>query len=224
MTSDLHLHIVTRATAMRLGFRRYFTGKACARGHIDNRSVDGGCMQCLREKQNRRLHGDPAYREVHRKSCLKRQTRLLSDPERRKRIRDREGDLHRSSNARKSKKAIADALRYDRAANTAQRREWCRANPDKARHLVALRRARRLQATPPWLSKEQRLEIRKVYELAVFAQEIAGEPFHVDHVVPLKGKLVCGLHVPWNLQAIPARDNLRKHAKFSEESLYGYAN
>jgi len=56
---------------------------------------------------------------------------------------------------------------------------------------------------PKWLSESQVLEIVKIYESR-------GEGQHVDHIVPLNSKSVCGLHVPWNLQVLEARDNLSK--------------
>ena len=58
-------------------------------------------------------------------------------------------------------------------------------------------------ATPPWLTPEMIAEMKSIYERA-------GQGQHVDHIVPLTNKIVCGLHVPWNLQVISEKENLTK--------------
>jgi len=58
-------------------------------------------------------------------------------------------------------------------------------------------------ATPPWLTQEMLNEIEQIYLNATDEE-------HVDHIVPLKGYNVCGLHVPWNLKAIPIKENYAK--------------
>jgi len=67
-------------------------------------------------------------------------------------------------------------------------------------HHAMLRKARLLRATPPWGNLA---EIKAFYRWAP-------DGHHVDHVIPLVHPLVCGLHVPANLQYLPAADNLRK--------------
>lgn len=62
------------------------------------------------------------------------------------------------------------------------------------------------QATPPWLTPEQKLELRDFYRNCP-------QGYHVDHIMPLKGMDLSGLHVPWNLQWLPAADNLSKGNK-----------
>lgn len=58
-------------------------------------------------------------------------------------------------------------------------------------------------ATPPWITLEQINEMREIYKSA-------SKGNHIDHIVPLSSKLVCGLHVPWNLQVLTEKENLIK--------------
>ena len=60
-------------------------------------------------------------------------------------------------------------------------------------------------------------EIKVIYNRANLIKKFTGESWHVDHIVPLKGKKVSGLHVPWNLQLLPAAENLAKSNKFSPQ-------
>lgn len=80
------------------------------------------------------------------------------------------------------------------------------------------RTIRMQQATPAWGSKAA---IRKIYahrdDLNKRCPHLG--PFHVDHVIPLAGRLVCGLHVEFNLRVIPQKENLEKSNKFIEKIL-----
>lgn len=95
---------------------------------------------------------------------------------------------------------------------------WYHNKENRAYH-QANRRARKLKATPDWLSEYDLELIRWTYHAAKVAEKHYGELYHVDHIVPLQGKNVCGLHVPWNLRVIPARDNMSKGNRMPEEGL-----
>ena len=75
------------------------------------------------------------------------------------------------------------------------------------------RNRRLLKAQPKWLSKADMQAMQYVYWLAQDLKYTTGEVYHVDHIVPLRGKNVCGLHVPWNIQILPADVNRRKSNK-----------
>jgi 5-methylcytosine-specific restriction endonuclease McrA len=72
------------------------------------------------------------------------------------------------------------------------------------------RRAKQAQATPAWLTNEQFKQIEEFYSMAKELETVFPWKQHVDHVVPINGKDVCGLHVPWNLQILSMKANLEK--------------
>ena|ERR1017187_1681536 len=98
----------------------------------------------------------------------------------------------------------------NRDKTRAHSKKWSKANRAKMNAYEANRRAAKLYATPKWLTKEQLKEIQSYYELAKELQWLSEEPLEVDHIVPLQGKNVSGLHVPWNLQILPESLNCRK--------------
>lgn len=91
--------------------------------------------------------------------------------------------------------------------------EYKKANRAKINAIASRRRAVKLNATPSWLTSEQLQEIEELYEIAQAFKVYTGQEYHVDHIVPLQGKNVCGLHVPWNLQILEASENIRKSNK-----------
>lgn len=78
------------------------------------------------------------------------------------------------------------------------------------------RRGTNKLATPKWLTCQHRAEIIELYTVASELQWLSNETLHVDHIVPLKNKEVCGLHVPWNLQILPAGENIRKSNSYEK--------
>lgn len=96
---------------------------------------------------------------------------------------------------------------------------WGENNPEKARALAvygcANRYARKRQREPKWLSSDARMQILSIYAKARAMTVETGVKHHVDHIVPLVGKIVSGLHVPWNLQVITEHENCRKSNKWN---------
>lgn len=89
--------------------------------------------------------------------------------------------------------------------------EWKQANKSKVVSYVAARRAIEKSSVAVWADSEfERFAIQEAYALSDLRTEVVGIPFHVDHIVPLRGKTVCGLHCAANLQVIPAKGNMAK--------------
>lgn len=101
----------------------------------------------------------------------------------------------------------AAALDAWRAANADKVAAYYVSNRDRYAARCALRRARLLQATPAWANLEL---VAAYYTLAAAFTQGSGVEHHVDHIEPLQGKHVCGLHCEFNLQVLPAQVNAAK--------------
>jgi hypothetical protein len=133
----------------------------------------------------------------------------------------------RAKEARKTKKLSPD----QRESARLRAELWRKQNPLRNRQMKsswrsrnlhiknansARRRSSKLKATPAWLSEEMQMEIQSFYWLTQDLKSITGEEYHVDHVIPLINPNICGLHVPWNLQVLPADLNLQKGNTYAD--------
>lgn len=92
----------------------------------------------------------------------------------------------------------------------AYNKEWRLKNPTRCSELSARRRARKRYATPKWLTDADYELMRVFYMEAQRLTLETGIEHAVDHIHPLMGEYVCGLHVPWNLQILTKSENSSK--------------
>lgn len=91
-------------------------------------------------------------------------------------------------------------------------KKWFAENPDKRVAYLAKRRAK--YRTPKWVDAEETFLINEAYHLAQLRNKLFKFKWHVDHIIPLLGERVCGLHTIYNLQVIPAKINFAKNNRF----------
>ena len=184
----------TRAEAKATGAKHYFTGEPCKHGHIAPRKTKGACVECLKNEWAQALETRAEYyREYNRSEAGQKAKRGYYE--------------------RNKETVIATAQARPDEAKNAYKKKYKEANPDLYKELVSVRRRRFRDATPKWLSAEQRMEIRLKYRLAIELSRATGVRHAVDHEIPLQGEDVCGLHVPWNLRVITQDENLKKSNK-----------
>ena len=114
-----------------------------------------------------------------------------------------------------NKDKIAIVKKQWRLENLEHRKQYddmyWRNNKDYVYSKNAKRRARLLQALVPWADFEK---IRAIYAECIKISKETGIAHHVDHIIPLQSKYICGLHVETNLQILPWYENLTKLNKF----------
>jgi hypothetical protein len=110
------------------------------------------------------------------------------------------------------KKRVYDWIENNRDKHNAKCYKWVAANKAKVNARTARRYAARTNSTPSWVrsNADYMWMFTEAYSLAKLREKQLGGKWEVDHVTPIRGKKVCGLHVPWNIQVIPQAQNRRK--------------
>lgn len=185
--------IVLRSQAILYGFIHYFTAKPCHKGHVAKRyTKTGHCVECTTDRN--RSEKKVAYRKQYKqrnyaKILLKNKMLYAAN-------KDKYREYHKQYQQKN-----ASTLRPKNAARSMQR--------------IAAKTLR----TPSWLTEIHKWMINEVYDLAARRTKTTGIKWEVDHVVPLRGHLVSGLHVPWNLQVIPMIKNRSKGNAFDNNAI-----
>jgi hypothetical protein len=91
--------------------------------------------------------------------------------------------------------------------------EWQANNRGSMNAHASTMRAKRLKRKPKWIKDFFEEEIKVWYKRANLIKQFTGQLWEVDHIEPLNGKDVSGLHVPWNLQLLPKKQNRDKRNK-----------
>jgi hypothetical protein len=184
----------TRKEAQELGVKYYFTGEPCKHGHIAPRKTKGSCVECLK---------------VEWQEAAEKRVDYFREYNKREDVRDRKNDWYLAN----KEQVIAAAATRSPEVLRQYRNAWKENNKTQVRADTKARRRKHRLATPKWLSRKQKSEIRQIYQIAITMSKTTGEQYVVDHIVPLRSELVCGLHVPWNLRVIPQQENLLKSNK-----------
>jgi hypothetical protein len=184
----------TREEAKKTGSKYYFTGQPCKHGHIAARKTKGSCVECLKVEW---VKGNESRADYFRKY------------NKREDVKDRKNDWYQENR----ETVINNAATRPAHVLRAYRNAWKANNKTQVLADNKVRRRKHREATPPWLTRKQKSEIRQLYQIAITMTQTTGEQYVVDHIVPLRSHEVCGLHVPWNLRVITQEENLKKSNK-----------
>lgn len=184
----------TRKEAVAIGATHYFTGEPCKHGHVAPRKVKGSCTEC---------------QKVEWTESNKRRTEYFQN------YNNSEAGKAAKKKYYEGNKEIVKIKAMTRPNEQRQRyrKAWKLKNPQEVKASTKHRRDKHKQATPKWLTQDHKKQIRQLYVDAMIASRVTGTPYVVDHIVPLRGDGVCGLHVPWNLQIMTREENLKKSNK-----------
>jgi len=188
-------------------------------------SIDGRktqCADCTRlYNKKHRIDNAEYYKNYHRQYVIDNNEKVLSY--RKKWVMDNRDKVN--AVARKSYYARYDAVKAYRVKNKDKIaiavNRWKRAHPEVSSMYCAKRRLAKSDRTPLWANDELDTLIKKeAYKKAAEMTKSTGIAHEVDHIIPLSGVIVSGLHIWNNLQVITKSENARKKNKFTSSEVF----
>lgn len=169
------------------------------------------CKDCAETKPLLLFYKDKRSNDLcssYCKDCTK--ARVNAAYSKNKKVWNDRSNAYRCKNMPKIR-AIAVSYRdKNRERINAYSNNWVKENRLNSTLNTAKYRSEKLKRTPAWLTNSDLDRIKCIYQLAAMRTRESGYFWHVDHIIPLQGKFVSGLHVPSNLRVIPAIENVRK--------------
>lgn len=200
---------MARIVAAEIGEATYVPESPCARGHLLRSTSSGSCIECRRLTEKSRYYKDPQKT----KAKVKLKYYANADTIRAKRRAAYEKNREVEKAVAKIRSAEWRLKNPQHEGSKIAKARYKAENPAKVNADTAKRRVAKLKRSPAWLTQDDLWLIEQAYELAQLRTKMFGFAWHVDHIFPLQGRVVSGLHVPNNLQVIPWLDNLSKANK-----------
>lgn len=197
--------VITRKEAQAAGLLLYFTGKPCNLGMVAERDVKEKKCQCDAHRAARAGSARRRYLEQRPERIAKARDYAQQNAERVAAKRREHYAQHRDEY--KARAADWNAANSERRKQVA--REWAARNPATVGANTRMRLAR-LSAASKWFGEFDRFVMQEAFALAKLRKAATGIKWEVDHVVPIAGRGVCGLHIGRNIQVIPMTANRRK--------------
>lgn len=122
----------------------------------------------------------------------------------------------RQENKERFNKQSNDYYHKNKERCSEKHKIWSKKNRHKRTAAQIERQLQKKKRTPRWLTDHDKVKIVEVYKMAFELSKSTGVKHHVDHIVPLMGESVSGLHVPQNLQVLPYDENIRKKNKYDD--------
>jgi len=192
------MELISQTSAKEAGKIRFFTGRPCKRGHLVERMVvDGLCIEC------KKIHTFAWRKDNKHKVDAAKKAWIAENRERSRLVKNTWNAQHKEAQKIRSRRWYE--MNKEKSLESHYR--WADRNPATVTAAAARYRASELQRTPPWADKNM---IEVIYKLAKVMSEITGVEYQVDHIHPLQGKTVSGLHVETNLQILSALENKSK--------------
>ena len=190
-----------RREAKALGLNKYLTDKPCKHGHFSERYVKhSNCIACINIASVAWKKENPEKQIASMRKWIENNRELHNTRVKR----------WQKENPEKVKLAEVAWVKANPEKVKANAKRYIKSHPAEYTARAVASVAKRAKRVPAWLTTEDKWMMCEAYKLAKLRTKMFGFVWEVDHVIPLRGKFVSGLHVLTNLQVIPKAENRKK--------------